>query len=334
MGIFQKYLSLFVLLGIMIGTLAGEYLGDLSAYLSSLSYQGINIPIAILVWIMIFPMMLSIDLRKVKDIISAPGGLTLTLIANWAVKPFTMAGIAALFFYAIYSGIYTETEANALYSGAVLLGAAPCTAMVFVWSKLTKGDALYTLVQVVVNDLLILVLFVPIVGLLLGIAGIIVPYGTLLFSIVIFVLLPLLVAQIVRILPTSGKTALWARLKRTTEPATEVALVLTVALIFAYQSGGIVSNLIDLGLIAVPLLIQTYLIFGLQWIIARKISLPFKIAAPGCMIGASNFFELAVVLAIALFGIDSLAVTATIAGVLVEVPVMLSLVGFANRQAW
>lgn len=330
MKIFQRYLSLFVAAAIIGGVAFGEILPTAAEALAGMEFYGINLPVAALIWLMIFPMMLTIDLGKIREFKAAPKGLVLTLIVNWAIKPFTMAAIAGLFFYWLYAEFISPEQADALYAGAVLLGVAPCTAMVFVWSKLTKGDALYTLVQVVVNDLLILVLFVPIAGLLLGLADISIPYPTLILSIVIFVLVPLVVAQLIRYMP-KGNT-LSGKLSNSLSPIGEAALVLTVFLIFSFQSDQILSHPLMILLIAIPLLIQTYFIFILQYMASKKLSIPHPITAPSCMIGASNFFELAVVVAIALFGVKSLAATATITGVLVEVPVMLSLVAFLNKR--
>jgi ACR3 family arsenite transporter len=293
----------------------------------------VNIPIAILIWAMIYPMMLQVDFSSIKNVGKTPKGLVLTLVVNWLIKPFTMAFFAWIFFTKIYAAFITPEMAGEYIAGAILLGAAPCTAMVFVWSYLTDGDPNYTLVQVSVNDLIILVAFVPIVGLLLGITDISIPYETLAASIVIFVVIPLIAGYITnRILIRSHgeewfKKVFLPKLK----PVSILALLLTLLLLFAFQGINILNNPLIILFIAIPLTLQTYFIFFITWFAGRKLKLPHAICSPSAMIGASNFFELAVAVAIALFGLQSPAALVTVVGVLVEVPVMLSLVWLANK---
>lgn len=332
-GFFEKYLSLWVALCIGGGILIGHFAGDNMQWLSSLELYKVNIPIAILIWAMIYPMMLQVDFSSIKNVGKTPKGLVLTLIVNWLIKPFTMAFFAWIFFTKIYAAFITPEMAGEYIAGAILLGAAPCTAMVFVWSYLTDGDPNYTLVQVSVNDLIILVAFVPIVGLLLGITDISIPYDTLAASIVIFVVIPLIAGYITnRILIRSHgeewfKKVFLPKLK----PVSILALLLTLLLLFAFQGINILNNPLIILLIAIPLTLQTYFIFFITWIAGRKLKLPHAICSPSAMIGASNFFELAVAVAIALFGLQSPAALVTVVGVLVEVPVMLSLVWLANK---
>lgn len=332
-GFFEKYLSLWVALCIGGGILIGHFAGDNMQWLSSLELYKVNIPIAILIWAMIYPMMLQVDFSSIKNVGKTPKGLVLTLIVNWLIKPFTMAFFAWIFFTKIYAAFITPEMAGEYIAGAILLGAAPCTAMVFVWSYLTDGDPNYTLVQVSVNDLIILVAFVPIVGLLLGITDISIPYDTLAASIVIFVVIPLIAGYITnRILIRSHgeewfKKVFLPKLK----PVSILALLVTLLLLFAFQGINILNNPLIILLIAIPLTLQTYFIFFITWIAGRKLKLPHAICSPSAMIGASNFFELAVAVAIALFGLQSPAALVTVVGVLVEVPVMLSLVWLANK---
>jgi len=332
-GFFEKYLSLWVALCIGGGILIGHFAGDNMQWLSSLELYKVNIPIAILIWAMIYPMMLQVDFSSIKNVGKTPKGLVLTLIVNWLIKPFTMAFFAWIFFTKIYAAFITPEMAGEYIAGAILLGAAPCTAMVFVWSYLTEGDPNYTLVQVSVNDLIILVAFVPIVGLLLGITDISIPYDTLAASIVIFVVIPLIAGYITnRILIRSHgeewfKKVFLPKLK----PVSILALLVTLLLLFAFQGINILNNPLIILFIAIPLILQTYLIFFITWIAGRKLKLPHAICSPSAMIGASNFFELAVAVAIAMFGLQSPAALVTVVGVLVEVPVMLSLVWLANK---
>jgi len=332
-GFFEKYLTLWVALCIGGGIAIGHFTGDSMQFLSKMEMFNVNIPVAILIWLMIYPMMLQVDFSSIKNVGRRPKGLILTLTVNWLIKPFTMAFFAWIFFSKIYGAFIEPELAGEYIAGAILLGAAPCTAMVFVWSYLTNGDPNYTLVQVSVNDLIILVAFVPIVGLLLGITNIQIPYETLIASVVIFVVIPLLAGYITHKLLVRMKGKEWfekvflPKLK----PVSILALLVTLVLLFAFQGVNIINNPFIILLIAVPLIIQTYFIFFIAWIGGRKLKLPHAICSPAAMIGASNFFELAVAVAIALFGLQSPAALVTVVGVLVEVPVMLSLVALANK---
>ncbi|MCH6234086.1 ACR3 family arsenite efflux transporter [Cognataquiflexum rubidum] len=330
---FEKYLSLWVGLCILAGVGIGHFAGESMSYLSRMEIYNVNIPIAILIWMMIYPMMLQIDFSSIKGVGKAPKGLILTVVINWLVKPFTMAFFAWIFFDQIFSAFIEPELAGEYIAGAILLGAAPCTAMVFVWSYLTDGDPNYTLVQVSVNDLIILVAFVPLVGFLLGITDVTIPYETLVSSVVIFVVIPLVAGVITNKILVGKygedwfKTVFLPKLK----PVSIIALLLTLVLLFAFQGPNILNNPMIIVLIAIPLIIQTYFIFFLAWFGGRKLKLPHAICSPAAMIGASNFFELAVAVAIALFGLESPAALVTVVGVLVEVPVMLSLVALANK---
>ncbi|MGY5849931.1 ACR3 family arsenite efflux transporter [Salegentibacter sp. F14] len=330
---FERYLSLWVALCIGTGILIGHLLGDKMQVLADVELYNVNIPIAILIWLMIYPMMLQIDFSSIKDVSKAPKGLILTLIVNWLIKPFTMAFFAWIFFEHLYSAWIEPEMAGEYIAGAILLGVAPCTAMVFVWSYLTDGDPNYTLVQVSVNDLIILIAFVPLVGLLLGITDVEIPYNTLLASILIFVVIPLIAGVFTnkKLIRKHGdewfKNYFLPKLK----PVSILALLLTLVLLFAFQGPNILNNPIIILLIAIPLIIQSYFIFFLTWFSGRKLKLPHAICSPASMIGTSNFFELAVAVAIALFGLQSPAALVTVVGVLVEVPVMLSLVALANK---
>jgi len=335
-GFFEKFLSLWVALCIGGGILIGHFAGDTISVLSDMEVFNVNIPVAILIWLMIYPMMIQVDFSSIKNVGKRPKGLLLTLVINWLIKPFTMAFFAWVFFSKLYSAFITPDMVGEYIAGAILLGAAPCTAMVFVWSYLTDGDPNYTLVQVSVNDLIILVAFVPIVGLLLGITNITIPYDTLVASIVIFVVVPLLAGYITHKALIKSKGQVWftdvflPKLK----PVSILALLLTLVLLFAFQGNNIINNPLIIVLIAIPLVIQTYFIFFIAWFGGKKLKLPHAICSPASMIGASNFFELAVAVAIALFGLESPAALVTVVGVLVEVPVMLSLVAFANRYKY
>ncbi|WP_412470851.1 ACR3 family arsenite efflux transporter [Halobacteriovorax sp. RT-2-4] len=333
MGFFERYLSIWVTICIVAGIVLGKVLGTSITVLSEMNIATVNIPVAILVWLMIFPMMVQIDFNSIADVGKNPKGLSLTLIINWLIKPFTMAFFAWLFFSKIYAAYLSPELAQEYIAGAILLGAAPCTAMVFVWSYLTKGDPEYTLVQVAINDLILLVAFIPIVQFLLGVTSISIPYDTLISSVVIFVVIPLLAGYIANKVLIKKFSMKWfnevfmARLK----PISIVALLTTLVLLFAFQGEKILANPLHIVLIAIPLTIQTYFIFFVSWAIGRKMCLPHNILSPGSMIGASNFFELAVAVAIALFGLNSGAALTTVVGVLIEVPVMLSLVKIANK---
>lgn len=330
---FEKYLTLFVLFCMTIGVLIGHYFEFIPNLFNQFEIANINIPIGILIWIMIYPMMLKIDFSSVKRVGQKPQGLYLTWIINWLIKPFTMFGIAYLFFFVLFKFAIPAGLAQDYLAGAILLGAAPCTAMVFVWSSLTKGNPAYTLVQVATNDLIILVLFAPIVGLLLGIGGITVPWATLFFSVFLFVVIPLACASLTRyiVIKKKGIEYLNNQFISKFSGITISGLLLTLILIFSLQSNLILSNPLHILLIAIPLIIQTLLIFIIGYYGAKKLRLSHDIAAPAAMIGASNFFELAVAVAIALFPTHPGVALATIVGVLVEVPVMLVIVKFANK---
>ncbi len=332
MSFFDRYLTLWVVICIVAGIALGKLLPIVPETLGKYEYANVSIPIAILIWIMIFPMMLKIDFTSIVDAVKMPKGLTITLVVNWLIKPFTMFGISWLFFYAIFKTFIPEDLAKEYLAGAVLLGAAPCTAMVFVWSHLTKGNPAYTLVQVAINDLIILVAFIPIVTLLLGITGIAIPWDTLILSVVLFVVIPLGLAMITRRIMVRKKGLEYFEkvfLKKFTS-ITITGLLLTLVIIFSFQGDKILKSPFNILLIAVPLIIQTFFIFFIAYEWAKKWKLPHNIAAPAAMIGASNFFELSVAVAIVLFGMDSGATLVTVVGVLVEVPVMLALVKIAN----
>lgn len=332
MSFFDRYLTLWVAICIIAGIALGKLLPVVPETLGKYEYANVSIPIAILIWIMIFPMMLKIDFASIVDAVKMPKGLTITLVVNWLIKPFTMFGISWLFFYAIFNTFIPEDLAKEYLAGAVLLGAAPCTAMVFVWSHLTKGNPAYTLVQVAINDLVILVAFIPIVTLLLGITGIAIPWNTLILSVVLFVVIPLVLAMITRRTMVRRKGLVYFEkvfLKKFTS-TTITGLLLTLVIIFSFQGDKILKSPFNILLIAVPLITQTFFIFFIAYEWAKKWKLPHNIAAPAAMIGASNFFELSVAVAIVLFGMDSGATLVTVVGVLVEVPVMLALVKIAN----
>lgn len=332
-GFFEKYLTLWVALGILAGIGLGWLFGDSIEVISSFEFAKVNIPVAVLIWLMIYPMMLQVDFSSIKQIGRKPRGVVWTLIINWAIKPFSMAFFAWIFFSKIYAAWIDPAMAGEYIAGAIILGAAPCTAMVFVWSYLTDGDPNYTLVQVSVNDLIILVAFVPIVGLLLGITNISIPYDTLVASIIVFVVIPLVAGLITQRLLIRRRGEAWFKNEflPKLKPVSIIALLITLVLLFAFQGQNILNNPFIIFLAALPLVIQTYFIFFLAWFGGRKLKLPHPVCAPAAMIGASNFFELAVAVAIALFGLNSPAALVTVVGVLVEVPVMLSLVALANR---
>lgn len=331
---FQKYLTIWVILCMVIGILIGKFLPVIPEVLGKMEIAGISIPIAILIWIMIYPMMLKVDFKSVKQVGKNPKGLIVTWIVNWLIKPFTMYGIAYLFLFVVFGKLIPANLATEYLAGAVLLGAAPCTAMVFVWSTLTHGNPAYTVVQVATNDLIILVAFVPIVKFLLGVSNVSVPYSTLFISVFLFVVIPLVGGVLTRIgmIKNKGTEYFENTFVHKFDNATTIGLLLTLVLIFASQTGVILSNPVHIVLIAIPLMIQTFLIFFIAFGACKVIKLPFDIAAPAGMIGASNFFELAVAVAIALFGTTSSAALATTVGVLTEVPVMLTLVKTANHM--
>lgn len=331
MGLFERYLSVWVALAMLLGVVAGNLTPGLFQLVASFEYAQVNLVIAAFIWVMIYPMMVQIDFSAIKDVTKKPKGIVLTLVVNWLIKPFTMALFGWLFFRVLFADWVDPQTATEYIAGMILLGVAPCTAMVFVWSQLTKGDANYTLVQVSVNDIIMIFAFAPISALLLGVSDITVPWSTLILSVLLYVLLPL-VAGIWTRKSFSGKspeklTTLLARIK----PWSIFGLLATVVLLFGFQAQTILNQPLAIVLIAIPLLLQTYGIFALTYFAGCKLHLPHNIAAPAGMVGASNFFELAVAVAISLFGLNSGAALATVVGVLVEVPVMLSLVWFANR---
>ena len=331
---FDRYLTVWVALCIVGGIGLGHLAGDKIEVLSSWEIARVNVPVAILVWLMIYPMMLQIDFSSLKNVGKKPKGLVLTVVVNWLIKPFTMAFFAWLFFTQLYQAWISPDEAGEYIAGAIILGAAPCTAMVFIWSYLTDGDPNYTLVQVSVNDIIILIAFIPIVGLLLGITDVAIPYETLIASVVIFVVIPLTAGYLTNRILIKAKGEDWFKNQflPKLKPVSILALLLTLLLLFAFQGQNILDNPFIILLIAVPLTIQTYLIFFVAWYGGRWLKLPHAICSPAAMIGASNFFELAVAVAISMFGLESPAALVTVVGVLVEVPIMLSLVAFANRH--
>ncbi|MFO8022004.1 MAG: ACR3 family arsenite efflux transporter [Perlabentimonas sp.] len=346
-GLFEKYLTVWVALGILVGIAIGHFAGDSIEIISSFEIARVNIPVAILIWLMIYPMMLQVDFSSIKQIGKKPKGIIWTVIINWLIKPFTMAFFAWLFFTQLYQAWINPEEAYYYIAGAIILGAAPCTAMVFVWSYLSDGDPNYTLVQVSVNDIIILVAFIPIVGLLLELTGVMlpnvekfhVPYDTLAASVIVFVVVPLVAGVITQRILVKSRGYEWFKnvFLPKLKPVSIAALLLTLVLLFSFQGYRIVERPLIILLIAVPLIIQTYFIFFIAWYGGKKLRLKYAVCAPAAMIGASNFFELAVAVAIALFGFDGImggAALVTVVGVLVEVPVMLSLVAFANMKKY
>lgn len=333
LGVFEKYLTIWVLICIVIGISIGQLLPIIPETLNKFEYYNVSIPVAILIWLMIYPMMLKIDFSSILNATKKPKGLIVTCVTNWLIKPFTMYAIAAFFLLVVFKGIIAPDLAKEYLAGAVLLGAAPCTAMVFVWSHLTKGDPAYTLVQVAVNDLIILFAFAPIVAFLLGIGNVSIPFETLILSTILFVVIPLVLGYITRtlVIKNKGKDYFENVFLKKFDNVTIVGLLLTLIILFSFQGDTILNNPIHILLIAIPLTIQTFFIFGFAYIWAKLWKLPHNIAAPAGMIGASNFFELSVAVAISLFGMQSGAALATVVGVLVEVPVMLTLVKIANK---
>ncbi|NDW14064.1 ACR3 family arsenite efflux transporter [Alteromonas genovensis] len=331
MGFFERYLSVWVGLCIALGVGFGYAVPQFFESVAALEYAHVNLVVAVLIWLMIYPMMVQIDFSSIKDVGKKPKGLVLTLAINWLIKPFSMAILGWLFFRVIFADMVDPQTATEYIAGMILLGVAPCTAMVFVWSHLTKGDANYTLVQVSINDLIMVIAFAPLTALLLGVTDITVPWNTLLLSVALYVVLPLIAGFLTRKrIETKGPEAV-TKLVNNFKPFSVCGLLLTIIILFGLQAKTILSQPQDIALIAVPLLIQTYGIFAIAYFAAKKIKLPHNVAAPACMIGTSNFFELAVAVAISMFGLHSGAALATVVGVLVEVPVMLSLVWFANR---
>ena len=336
MNIFERYLTVWVGICMVAGVVLGKLFPGLTAALSAMEFaegSHVNVPIVVLIWLMIFPMMLKIDFGSILQVGKNPRGLFITLFVNWLVKPFSMFLLGLLFFKGVFARWISPAEADQFMAGAIILAAAPCTAMVFVWSYLTDGDAAYTLVQVAVNDLLMLVLFVPIVGLLLGVSGVPVNYETLVLSVVLFVVLPLVVAYVIRriLIASHGLEWFTTRFVAFFQPVTVVALLVTLVAIFAFQAENITEKAFFVVLIAIPILIQVYFNSSLVYGLMKLFKVPHRVAAPGALIGASNFFELAVATAIALYGPGSGAALATVVGVLVEVPVMLSVCSICNR---
>ncbi|MDJ0877992.1 MAG: ACR3 family arsenite efflux transporter [Halieaceae bacterium] len=333
MGLFERYLSVWVGLCILGGVILGNLFPPLFQAIAALEIAHVNLVVAVLIWVMIYPMMVQVDFAAIGEIGNKPRGLVLTLVVNWLIKPFTMAALGWLFFRVLFADLVDPQSANEYIAGMILLGVAPCTAMVFVWSQLTDGDANYTLVQVSVNDIIMVFAFAPIAAFLLGVSDIAVPWQTLLLSVVLYVLLPLVAGALTRrrLERDSADHHELADFLSAIKPWSVVGLLATVVLLFGFQAEKIIAQPLVIGLIAVPLLIQTYGIFAIAYGAAKALKLPHNIAAPACMIGTSNFFELAVAVAISLFGLNSGAALATVVGVLVEVPVMLSLVYLANR---
>jgi ACR3 family arsenite transporter len=332
MSLFERWLTLWVALCILAGLVLGNLLPGVFGALAGLEYASVNLVVAALIWAMVYPMMIAIDFGSLRAVGQKPKGLVITLVINWLIKPFTMAALAVLCFDHVFAGLIDPAKAPEYIAGLILLGAAPCTAMVFVWSQLTKGDPNYTLVQVSVNDLIMIVAFAPIVAFLLGVTDIAVPWRTLVLSVVLYIVIPLIAGALTRsaLIGQGGEAAVAAFTTRI-KPASVMGLLLTVVLLFGFQGPVILAQPLLIALIAVPIILQSYGIFTLGYAWAWAWQLPHRVAAPCALIGTSNFFELAVAVAIGLFGLNSGAALATVVGVLVEVPVMLSLVAFANR---
>lgn len=332
MGAFERYLSVWVGLCILVGMGLGLLIPGVFQALAAIEYANVNFAVAILIWAMVWPMMIGVDFSAMRRVGEKPKGLIITLVVNWLIKPFTMALLGVFFFRTVFAGLIPPADADGYIAGLILLGAAPCTAMVFVWSQLTKGDANYTLVQVSVNDAIMVFAFAPLVAFLLGVSDIAVPWETLLLSVALYVVIPLIAGIVTRslLMKRGGESAVTGFTDRI-KPLSVIGLLGTVILLFGFQSETIIARPLVIALIAVPILIQSYGIFAIAYAAAWAWKVPHKIAAPCAMIGTSNFFELAVAVAISLFGLNSGAALATVVGVLVEVPVMLSLVAFANR---
>jgi ACR3 family arsenite transporter len=332
MSLFERWLTLWVALCILAGLVLGNLAPGLFGALAALEVASVNLVVAVLIWAMVYPMMIAVDLGSLKAVGQRPKGLIITLAVNWLIKPFTMAALAVLFFEHVFAGLIDPDRAPEYIAGLILLGAAPCTAMVFVWSQLTRGDPNYTLVQVSVNDLIMVVAFAPIVALLLGVTDIVVPWETLILSVVLYIVIPLIAGLLTRrALMARGGAAAVTDFTARVKPASILGLLATVVLLFGFQGQVILAQPLLIALIAVPILVQSYAIFAVGYAAAWAWRVPHKVAAPCALIGTSNFFELAVAVAIGLFGLDSGAALATVVGVLVEVPVMLSLVAVANR---
>ncbi|MBT6441702.1 MAG: ACR3 family arsenite efflux transporter [Alphaproteobacteria bacterium] len=336
-GFFEKYLTVWVVLCIAAGIAFGNVVPGIFQALASLEYASVNLVVAVLIWAMVFPMMVNIDLASLGKVWVRPKGLLITIVVNWAIKPFSMAFLGVLFFEFVFADMIAPADAEQYIAGLILLGAAPCTAMVFVWSQLTRGDAAYTLVQVSINDVIMVFAYAPIVALLLGVTDIAVPWPTLILSVGLYVVVPLVAGALTRryLLRHARRgengVAVVDRFNKAVKPVSVIGLLLTVVLLFGFQGHAVISQPVIVVLIAIPLLIQSYGIFGLAYLAAWIWRVPYRVAAPCALIGTSNFFELAVAVAISLFGLHSGAALATVVGVVVEVPVMLSLVAFANR---
>jgi ACR3 family arsenite transporter len=335
MGLFERFLTVWVGLGILAGVGLGLVMPGVFQGIAAIEFAHVNLVVAVLIWVMIYPMMIQIDWHAVKDVGRKPRGLILTLVINWLIKPFTMAALGVLFFHYLFAPWVDPQSANEYIAGMILLGVAPCTAMVFVWSQLVKGDANYTLVQVSVNDIIMIFAFAPIAAFLLGVTNITVPWETLLLSTVLYVVLPLLAGMATRHVLERRSPSAVAEFVGRLKPWSIVGLIATVVLLFGFQANTIIDKPLVIAKIAVPLIVQTYGIFAIAYVAAKALKLPHNVAGPACLIGTSNFFELAVAVAISLFGLNSGAALATVVGVLVEVPVMLSLVAIVNRtQHW
>ena len=332
MGLFERYLSVWVGLCIIVGVMLGAWIPDSFEWIASLEYAQVNLVVAVFIWIMIYPMMVNVDFASLRNVGKKPKGLCITLVVNWLIKPFTMAALGILFFEHVFAGLVEPETAREYIAGMILLGVAPCTAMVFVWSQLVRGDANYTLVQVSINDIIMVFAFAPLAALLLGVTDIVVPWETLLLSVVLYVVIPLAAGYVTRkLLDRGGDHAEIAVFTARFKPFSVMGLLATVVLLFGFQAQTIIDEPMVILLIAIPLMIQSYGIFAIAYGWAYLWRVPFDTAAPAALIGTSNFFELAVAVAIGLFGLNSGAALATVVGVLVEVPVMLSLVAFANR---
>jgi|TARA_B100001540_G_C15771987_1_gene626785 ACR3 family arsenite transporter len=333
MSFFERYLTIWVALCILVGIALGEFFPDVFFLLSQLEYASVNLLIAILIWAMVYPMMVAVDLKSLHRVAEQPKGLIITFVVNWLLKPFTMAALGVIFFRWLFADFIPAKDAESYIAGLILLGAAPCTAMVFVWSHLTSGDPNYTLVQVSLNDVIMVFAFAPLVAFLLGVTDIPVPWETLLLSVGLYVIVPLIAGVLTRnyLLNSPNDNERLERFNTAIKPYSIMALLGTIVLLFGFQGEVILDRPVLIVLIALPLLIQSYGIFAIGYFLAWRFRVPFKVAAPCAMIGTSNFFELAVAVAISLFGLKSGAALATVVGVLVEVPVMLSLVAFANK---
>ncbi|WP_153771977.1 ACR3 family arsenite efflux transporter [Labrenzia sp. CE80] len=332
LGVFERYLSVWVALCIAAGVMLGLVAPGLFSVIAGLEYANVNIVVAVFIWLMIYPMMVNVDFASLKDVGRKPKGLCITLVVNWLIKPFTMAALGILFFEYLFVDLVSPQDAKEYIAGMILLGVAPCTAMVFVWSQLVRGDANYTLVQVSINDIIMVFAFAPIAALLLGVTNIIVPWETLLLSVILYVIIPLAAGYVTRkVLDGTDNEERIAEFTAKVKPFSVMGLLATVVLLFGFQAQTIVDKPMVIVLIAIPLLLQSYGIFAITYGWAYVWRVPFATAAPAAFIGTSNFFELAVAVAISLFGLNSGAALATVVGVLVEVPVMLSLVAFANR---